>query len=191
MSHFPLCCHTQRSLCRFPAYQESSRHFIVNTNVISSEQFLPCDLRKRAALIFLRDFRWCLLSLFGSVIRYFFLYCPGKKRNWTGFKLSFYDSKDKKRLNFNEWSAPMLHFLLCSFDNKRHTYYLLCNLFILQDRIILRIHLFTSVFFRSWYIILIVCTRTTAKCFSCMVPLTCNKRHGIAVPSPALLSTSL
>lgn len=29
---------------------------------------MPCDLRKKAALIFLRDIRWCLMSLFASVI---------------------------------------------------------------------------------------------------------------------------
>lgn len=69
---FPLCRHTQRSLCGFTPIRNlpDISRWTQMSFLFRAVFAMPCDLRKKAALIFffLRDIRWCLMSLFGSVI---------------------------------------------------------------------------------------------------------------------------
>lgn len=106
---------------------------------------MPCDLRKKAALIFfLRDIRWCLMSLFGSVIPslfflfFIYIYCPDINLNWIeNFVLPF-TRKTKKLTKLNRMICTNVAlFCFVAFD-KQEAYYLLCNLFNLRDRSVLR-----------------------------------------------------
>lgn len=101
---------------------------------------MPCDLRKKAALTnFLRDIRWCLMFVFVSVVPFFplfFLILSWQKSELC--KIVFPLHKKTKLTKHKEWSAPLLHFFCFVAFDKKKAYYLLCNLFNLQHRSILR-----------------------------------------------------